>query len=105
MNLAEVCRERFPHRSTIALWVQAELIAMATDLAEFIGAALGSTSCSACRSSRPACSPASSRSGSSGCRLAASAISRPSIAGLVGVIVAGFAFQVVHAQPSTPRAS
>ena len=30
-----------PRRLTIALWVQAELIAMATDLAEFIGAALG----------------------------------------------------------------
>jgi manganese transport protein len=40
-NLAEVCRERFPPRVTIGLWVQSELIAMATDLAEFLGAALG----------------------------------------------------------------
>jgi manganese transport protein len=40
-NLAEVCRERFPRRVTIGLWVQSELIAMATDLAEFLGAALG----------------------------------------------------------------
>src|SRR5213592_2445067 len=40
-NLPEVCRERFSRRSSIALWVQAELIAMATDLAEFLGAALG----------------------------------------------------------------
>jgi manganese transport protein len=40
-NLPEVCRERFPHRVTVGLWVQAELIAMATDLAEFLGAALG----------------------------------------------------------------
>src|SRR5438309_6901441 len=40
-NLPEVCRERFPHRVTLGLWVQAELIAMATDLAEFLGAALG----------------------------------------------------------------
>src|SRR3954466_6572138 len=40
-NLPEVCREHFSHRVTIGLWVQAELIAMATDLAEFLGAALG----------------------------------------------------------------
>ena len=40
-NLAEVCRERFSQRTARSLWVQAELIAMATDLAEFLGAALG----------------------------------------------------------------
>src|SRR5205085_10179512 len=39
-NLPEVCRERFPRPVTWGLWVQAELIAMATDLAEFIGAAI-----------------------------------------------------------------
>jgi manganese transport protein len=39
-NLPEVCRERFPRFVTLGLWVQAEVIAMATDLAEFIGAAL-----------------------------------------------------------------
>jgi manganese transport protein len=40
-NLPEVCRERFSRRTSVALWVQAEVIAMATDLAEFLGAALG----------------------------------------------------------------
>ena len=40
-NLPEVCRERFSHRTSILLWIQAELIAMATDLAEFLGAAIG----------------------------------------------------------------
>src|SRR5947208_442406 len=40
-NLPEVCRDEFSHRTTIGLWVQAELIAMATDLAEFLGAAVG----------------------------------------------------------------
>jgi manganese transport protein len=40
-NLAEVCRDRFPRPVTYFLWVQAEAIAMATDLAEFTGAALG----------------------------------------------------------------
>jgi manganese transport protein len=40
-NLPEVCRDRFPRPVVIFLWLQAELIAMATDLAEFVGAALG----------------------------------------------------------------
>jgi manganese transport protein len=40
-NLPEVCRERYSRRTSLGLWVQAEVIAMATDLAEFLGAALG----------------------------------------------------------------
>jgi manganese transport protein len=40
-NLPEVCRERFSRRTSVSLWVQAEVIAMATDLAEFLGAAVG----------------------------------------------------------------
>src|SRR6476620_12531571 len=40
-NLPELCRERFSRRTSIGLWIQAEIIAMATDLAEFLGAALG----------------------------------------------------------------
>jgi manganese transport protein len=40
-DLPELCREHFGRRMSLGLWVQAELIAMATDLAEFVGAALG----------------------------------------------------------------
>jgi manganese transport protein len=40
-NLAELCRLRFPRAVTWGLWVLMELVAMATDLAEFLGAALG----------------------------------------------------------------
>src|SRR5438045_777345 len=40
-NLPEVCREQFSRRTAILLWIQAEAIAMATDLAEFLGAAIG----------------------------------------------------------------
>jgi manganese transport protein len=40
-NLPELCREELPRRATVAMWIQAEAIAMATDLAEFLGAALG----------------------------------------------------------------
>jgi manganese transport protein len=39
-NLPELCREHFPRSVTWGLWVQAELIAIATDLAEFVGAAV-----------------------------------------------------------------
>jgi manganese transport protein len=40
-NLPEVVRERFPRALTWAMWVQSELVAMSTDIAEFLGAALG----------------------------------------------------------------
>ncbi|SUB83258.1 Manganese transport protein MntH [Pragia fontium] len=40
-NLAEHIRDRFPRPVVWFYWVQAELIAIATDLAEFIGAAIG----------------------------------------------------------------
>jgi manganese transport protein len=40
-NLPEVCRDQFSRRTSFLLWIQAEVIAMATDLAEFLGAAIG----------------------------------------------------------------
>lgn len=40
-NLAEHIRDRFPRPAVWFYWIQAEIIAMATDLAEFIGAAIG----------------------------------------------------------------
>jgi len=39
-NLPELCREHFKRPVTIGLWLQAEAIAIATDLAEFVGAAI-----------------------------------------------------------------
>lgn len=40
-NLAEQCRENFPRPVAYGMWVLMELVAMATDLAEFLGAAIG----------------------------------------------------------------
>jgi manganese transport protein len=40
-DLPELCREHLPRAVSRGLWVQAELVAMATDLAEFVGAAIG----------------------------------------------------------------
>ncbi len=40
-NLAEMCRQEFPRPVVWGMWVLMEIMAMATDLAEFLGAALG----------------------------------------------------------------
>ncbi len=40
-NLAELCRESLPTRWVIAMWLTSEIAAMATDLAEFVGGAIG----------------------------------------------------------------
>ncbi|MGA9533918.1 MAG: Nramp family divalent metal transporter [Anaerolineales bacterium] len=40
-NLAELCRTHYSRRTAVSMWVVMELVAMATDLAEFLGAALG----------------------------------------------------------------
>ncbi len=39
-NLAELCRDHFPKPVTVLMWITSELAAIATDLAEFLGAAL-----------------------------------------------------------------
>jgi manganese transport protein len=102
-NLPEVCRERFPRAVTLGLWVQAEVIAMATDLAEFIGAALALNLLFGIP-----LFPA-------GLLTAVGAFAilelqrrgfRPleaAISALVGVIVVAFAFQMFYAQPEADR--
>ncbi|MCW2658579.1 MAG: divalent metal cation transporter [Jatrophihabitans sp.] len=40
-DLPELCRDTFPRAVSIGLWIQAEVVARATDIAEFVGAALG----------------------------------------------------------------
>jgi manganese transport protein len=40
-NLAELCRAHFPKPVVIAMWIVSEIAAMATDLAEFLGGAIG----------------------------------------------------------------
>ena len=102
-NLPEVCRERFPKAVTLGLWVQAEVIAMATDLAEFIGAALALNLLFGIP-----LFPA-------GLMTAVGAFAilelqrrgfRPleaAISAMVGVIVIAFAFQMFYARPEADR--
>jgi manganese transport protein len=40
-NLAEICRDEFPRPVVFAMWLVSEVAAMATDLAEFLGGAIG----------------------------------------------------------------
>jgi manganese transport protein len=101
LNLPEVCRERFPRPVTIGLWVQAELIAMATDLAEFMGAAIG------IHLLFPAVPLFVAGILTAVAAFAILALQSRGfrsfeaiIAALVGVIVAAFAFEVVLARPS-----
>ena len=100
MNLPEVCRERFATPHAFVLWVQAEAIAMATDLAEFIGAALGLNLLFGI----PLFMAGLITGVVAFAILALQARGfrglEAVIAALVGVIVAGFAFQVLLADPS-----
>ncbi len=99
-NLPEVCRDRFPSKMVVALWLQAELIAMATDLAEFVGAALGLNLVFGL--------PLFTAGLITGViafailALQARGFRRfeATISILVGVIVAAFGLQVLHANPS-----
>jgi manganese transport protein len=40
-TLPELCRQRLPRAGALLMWIQAEITAMATDVAEFVGCALG----------------------------------------------------------------
>ena len=101
MNLPEVCRQEFKRPVTIGLWIQAELVAMATDLAEFIGAALGLNLLFGIPLLL-----AGALTGVFAFALLALQTKggfrhlEAAIVCLVGIIVAGFAFQMFHADPN-----
>jgi manganese transport protein len=98
-NLPEVCRDRFSRRTNVVLWLQAEVVAMATDIAEFVGAAIGINLLFGI-----ALFPAALLTGVAAMlilALQARGFRRLEavIAGLIGVIVGAFALQVLLAEP------
>jgi manganese transport protein len=98
-NLPEVCRERFPRPVSVLLWVQAEAIAMATDLAEFVGAAIGLDLLFGIP-----LEPAALLTGAAAFAILALQVRgfrrlEAVIAALIGVIVVAFAFQLFMADP------
>lgn len=98
-NLAEVSRDRFSTPVRIGMWIQAEFIAMATDLAEFIGAALALNLLFDIPLLWAACITGVVSFGILDLQRRGFRHLEAAIAGLVGLIVAGFAFQVFLAEP------
>jgi manganese transport protein len=101
-NLAEVCRDRFPRRVSVGLWLQAEAIAMATDIAEFVGAAIGLNLLFDIPLFPAALVTGAAAFGILGLQARGFRRLEAVIVGLIGVIVAAFALQVLLAEPS-PR--
>jgi manganese transport protein len=99
-NLAEVCRDRFPRRVSIGLWLQAEAIAMATDIAEFVGAAIGLNLLFDIPLFPAALVTGAAAFGILGLQARGFRRLEAVIVGLIGVIVAAFALQVLLAEPS-----
>src|SRR5215208_1082940 len=102
-NLPEVCRARFPRPVTFLLWVQAEVIAMATDLAEFIGAALALNLLFGIPLFPAGLLTAVGAFGILELQRRGFRPLEAAISGLVGVIVLAFAFQMFYAEPEADR--
>jgi manganese transport protein len=98
-NLAELCRERFSRRTSVGLWLQAEVVAMATDIAEVVGAALGLNLLFGIP-----LFPAGVLAGAGAFAILALQQMgyrrlEAGITALVGVVVASFVFELFHASP------
>jgi manganese transport protein len=102
-NLPEVCRERFPSPVTLGLWVQAEVIAMATDLAEFIGAALALNLLFGIPLFPAGLLTAVGAFGILELQRRGFRPLEAVITAMVGVIVVAFAFQMFYAEPEGSR--
>jgi manganese transport protein len=99
-NLAELCRERFSERTSIGLWLQAEVVAMACDVAEVVGAALGLNLLFGIP-----LFPAGAIAGAGAFAILALQQKgfrrlEAGITALVGVVVASFAFELFDAHPA-----
>jgi manganese transport protein len=95
-NLPELCREHFPRTATIGLWIQAELIAMATDLAEFVGAAIALNLLFGVPLFASGLITAVVAFAILGLQTRGHRRFETTIVGLLGVILLGFIYEVVH---------
>jgi manganese transport protein len=100
MNLPEVCRSRFPAPLNVVLWLQAEIVAMATDLAEFVGAAIGLNLLFGVPLLAAGLITGVVAFGILGLQARGFRSLEAVIAGLVGTIVLAFAFEVFLARPA-----
>jgi manganese transport protein len=99
-NLPELCRETFSRRTSIGLWIQAEIVAMSTDVAEVVGAALGLNLLFGI----PLVPAALIAGGGAFAILALQQMGfrrlEAGIAALAGVVLVAFAFEIFWAKPS-----
>jgi manganese transport protein len=98
-NLAEACRDSFSRPASIGLWIQAEIVAAACDVAEVVGAALALNLLFGIP-----LFPAGLLAGAGA--FAILALQKKGfrrleavIAGMVGVVVAAFAFEILNSNP------
>jgi manganese transport protein len=99
-NLAEACRDTFSRRTSIGLWIQAELVAAACDVAEVVGAALGLNLLFGIP-----LFPAGLLAGAGafailGLQQKGFRRLEAGIVGMVGVVVVAFAFEIFESHPS-----
>jgi manganese transport protein len=95
-NLPELCREHFPRPVAWGLWIQAELIAMATDLAEFVGAAIALNLLFGVPLFAAGLITGAVAFAILGLQTRGYRRFETTIAGLLGVILLGFVYEVVH---------
>jgi manganese transport protein len=104
-NLPELCREHFPRPVSIGLWIQAELIAMATDLAEFVGAAIALNLLFGVPLFTAGLLTGVVAFAILGLQTRGYRRFETTIAGLLGVILLGFVYEVVHVGVDTSSAA
>src|SRR3954454_10831926 len=105
-DLPELCREHFRRPVCRLLWVQAEGVAMATDLAEFVGAAVGLNLLFGVSLFPAGLSPAVVASGILGLEQRGYRRFELAICGLLGIVFLGFAYDLatVGADPMAAAA-
>jgi manganese transport protein len=101
-NLPELCRSEFRRRSSFGLWIQAELVAMATDVAEVIGAALGLNLLFGIPLFWAGVIAGAGSFAILSLQQRGVRKLEAVLVGFVGIVIAGFAFEVFHSNPD-PR--
>jgi manganese transport protein len=99
-NLAEACRVTFRRPVSIGLWIQAEIVAMSTDVAEVVGAALGLNLLFGIPLFPAALVSGAAAFAILGLQQMGFRRLEAAISVLVGVIVLSFGFEMFYAEPS-----
>ena len=99
-DLPELCREHLPRSAARGLWLQAELIAMATDVAEFVGAAIGLNLLFHVALLASGLITAVVAFGILGLQQRGYRRFELAVAGLLGLVLLGFAYDLVAVHPS-----